>query len=51
MGGELERRWDDAVEGAWRDFRRRLADHVAGMGEDDSIVVEVARQHETGAAP
>jgi hypothetical protein len=51
MSGELERRWDDAVEDAWRGFRRRLADHVAGMGEDDSIVVEVPQQHETGAAP
>ena len=51
MGGELERRWDDAVEGAWREFRQRLADHVAGMGEDDSIVVEVPPQQETGAAP
>ena len=51
MGGELERRWDDAVEGAWREFRQRLADHVAGMGEDDSLVVEVPPQQETGAAP
>jgi hypothetical protein len=52
MGGELERRWDDAVEAAWREFRQRLADHVAGMGEDDSIVVEVPQQQEeTGAAP
>ena len=51
MGGELERRWDDAVEGAWREFRQRLADHVALMGEDDSIVVEVPQQHEDGAAP
>jgi hypothetical protein len=52
MGGELERRWDDALEAAWREFRQRLADHVAGMGEDDAIVVEVPQQQEeTGAAP
>jgi len=50
MGGELERRWDDAVEAAWREFRQRLADHVAGMGEDDSIVVELPQQG-TGVAP
>ncbi|MGF9755024.1 YbjN domain-containing protein [Microvirga sp. 0TCS3.31] len=51
MGDELERRWDDAVEGSWREFRQRLADRVAGMGEDDSIVVELPQQHEDGAAP
>lgn len=51
MGDGLERRWDDAVEGSWREFRQRLADRVAGMGEDDSIVVELPQQHEDGAAP
>ncbi len=51
MGGEPERRWDDAVDAAWREFRQRLADHVAGMAEDDSIVVEVTQRHEAGAAP
>ena len=50
MGGQLERGWDDAVEGAWREFRQRLADHVAGMGEDDSLVVQL-RRHEAGAGP
>ena len=39
MGGEQERRWDDAVDGAWREFRQRLADHVAAMGEDAVAVV------------
>lgn len=51
MGDELERRWDDAVEESWREFRQRLADRVAGMCEDDSIVVEVTQRHEAGAAP
>jgi hypothetical protein len=41
MNDELERRWDDAVETAWREFRQRLADHVAAMADGDSIVVEV----------
>ena len=48
---ELERRWDDAVEGSWREFRQRLADRVARMGAGDSIVVELTPQHEAGAAP
>jgi hypothetical protein len=51
MGGVQERRWDDAVDRAWREFRQRLADHVAAMGEDESIVVEVPQRHESGAAP
>lgn len=51
MSEELARRWDDAVETAWREFRQRLADHVAAMAEDDSIVVEVPQSHESGAAP
>ena len=32
MSGELERRWDDAVETAWREFRQRLADPSPGWG-------------------
>ena len=51
MGGEQERRWDDAVDGAWREFRQRLADHVAAMGEDESIVLEVPQRQESGASP
>lgn len=51
MTGELERRWDDAVETAWREFRQRLADHVAGMGPDDSLVVEKPQEHDGGASP
>lgn len=51
MSGELERRWDDAVETAWTEFRQRLADHVAEMGADDSLVVEMPLEHEGGASP
>ncbi|WP_299926093.1 YbjN domain-containing protein [uncultured Nocardioides sp.] len=51
MSEELGRRWDDAVETAWREFRQRLADHVAAMVADDSLVVEVPQAHESGAAP
>ena len=49
MSDELERRWDDAVETAWREFRQRLADHVAAMADGDSIVVEVVGQDVDGA--
>lgn len=51
MSGELERRWDDAVETAWREFRRRLADRLAALGEDEHIVVELVAETEGGAAP
>lgn len=51
MTDELECRWDDAVETAWRGFRQRLADHVAGMGPDDSLVVEMPQEHDGGASP
>lgn len=50
MSDELERRWDDAVETAWREFRQRLADHVAAMADGDSIVVEVAAQDVEGTS-
>jgi hypothetical protein len=48
MSDELERRWDDAVETAWREFRQRLADHVAALAGGDSIVVEVVGQDVEG---
>ena len=48
---ELERRWDDAVETAWREFRQRLADRLAGMVEDDVLIVVLEREAEGGAAP
>lgn len=47
MSNELERRWDDAVESAWREFRQRLADHVAAMPDGDSVVVEVITRDST----
>lgn len=50
MSGELERRWDDAVETAWREFRQRLADRLASLGEDEHVVVELAVET-AGAAP
>ena len=48
---ELERRWDDAVETAWRGFRQRLADRLAEMVEDDVLIVALEREAEAGAAP
>jgi hypothetical protein len=48
---ELERRWDDAVERAWREFRQRLADRLAGLAEDDSLVVEVIDEAVDGTTP
>jgi hypothetical protein len=40
MGDELERRWDDAVETAWREFRQRLADRLAEMGSGGLVMVD-----------
>ena len=40
MNDELERRWDDAVETAWREFRQRLADRLAVLEIDDSVVID-----------
>lgn len=51
MAEENGRRWDDAVETAWREFRQRLADHVAAMAEGDSIVVEVVDDEAEGTTP
>ncbi|PUA82456.1 TY-Chap domain-containing protein [Nocardioides currus] len=51
MSNELERRWDDAVETAWREFRQRLADRMFEMAEDDSLVVEVTDEVVGGSAP
>jgi hypothetical protein len=36
------------METAWREFRQRLADHVAGMAEDASIVVQVVARDVEG---
>lgn len=51
MSGELERRWDNAVETAWREFRQRLADRLASLADDEHVVVELAVEAEGGAAP
>jgi hypothetical protein len=40
MGEELERRWDDAVETAWREFRQRLADRLAEMGSGGLLIID-----------
>jgi hypothetical protein len=40
MGDELERRWDDAVETAWREFRQRLADRLAELGSGGLVMVD-----------
>ncbi|WP_148571984.1 T3SS (YopN, CesT) and YbjN peptide-binding chaperone 1 [Nocardioides caldifontis] len=48
---------DDTLEGSttagWRQFRARLADHVAAMDDDDLLLIEVEWQddQEDGAAP
>jgi len=40
MGDELGRRWDDAVETAWREFRQRLADRLAELEVDESVGID-----------
>ena len=35
-------RLDVATEAAWRKFRSRLADHIAGMPHDDALLVELS---------
>ncbi|MCF6376434.1 hypothetical protein L2K70_02355 [Nocardioides KLBMP 9356] len=40
MKDELERRWDDAIETAWREFRQRLADRLAELEVDDNVVID-----------
>jgi hypothetical protein len=40
MGEGLERRWDDAVETAWRGFRQRLADRLAEMGSGGLLIID-----------
>jgi hypothetical protein len=51
MSRELERRWDDAVESAWREFRQRLADRLAELAEDETLIAELSNDEEGGAAP
>jgi hypothetical protein len=40
MGEELGRRWDDAVETAWREFRQRLADRLAELESGGLVMVD-----------
>lgn len=47
MGDELERRWDDAVETAWREFRQRLADRLAELGSGGLLIVDTGPEDET----
>lgn len=49
MSDELERRWDDAVETAWREFRQRLADRIAELDPDEEVAVDTGPGDE--AAP
>ncbi len=53
MSGVLERRWDDAVESAWREFRQRLADRLAALADGDRLLVELPDDGEqrAGAVP
>lgn len=40
MGDELGRRWDDAVQTAWREFRQRLADRLAELEDGGLVMVD-----------
>lgn len=52
MTDDVERRWDDAMEQAWTGFRKRLADRLAELGDEETLLVEVAHDEELqGAAP
>ncbi len=51
MSEELERRWDEDVQSAWRGFRERLADRLAELDDGESLVVELPAATEVGAAP
>ncbi|WP_439937057.1 TY-Chap domain-containing protein [Nocardia sp. N13] len=51
MDAGLERRWDGDVETAWTEFRRRLADRLAGLPEDELLLVELAGETGSGTRP
>lgn len=51
MSGQLESRWDDAVETAWREFRQRVADRLDAMSDGEALLVELTDVAEEGAAP
>ncbi|WP_165354997.1 T3SS (YopN, CesT) and YbjN peptide-binding chaperone 1 [Nocardioides oleivorans] len=46
MSDELERRWDDAVDTAWRGFRQRLADRLAELADGDGLALDTGPEHE-----
>ncbi|GAB3038688.1 hypothetical protein GCM10011376_33930 [Nocardioides flavus (ex Wang et al. 2016)] len=48
MDDELERRWDDAVETAWRGFRQRLADRLAELERGGLVMIDTG-PHEDAA--
>jgi hypothetical protein len=47
MVEELGRRWDDAVETAWREFRQRLADRLAETGSGGLLIIDTGPEDET----
>jgi hypothetical protein len=51
MDAGLERRWDGDVEAAWTGFRQRLADRLAGLPEDEVVLVELTGEPGDGARP
>jgi hypothetical protein len=51
MDAGLERRWDGDVEAAWTEFRQRLADRLAGLPEDEFLLVEVTGEAGSGTRP
>lgn len=51
MTEEIERRWDDAMEEAWTGLRVRLADRLAAMDDERSLVVGLPDEDLFGAAP
>lgn len=54
MGDALEQRWDDEVGAAWTAYRRRLADRLADLEQEESLAVVVGATDEDdqeGAAP
>ena len=46
MDDELERRWDDAVETAWRGFRQRLADRLAELEDGGLVMVDTEEDYQ-----
>ena len=51
MDAATGRRWDGDVETAWTEFRRRLADRLAGLPEDEFVLVEMTGEAGSGTRP